>query len=205
MFVRESVVDSVNLRVGSQNILTHLVHGVLHARAVLVCKSVHGDAAGSRPGFIETVGSSLDVLDSLEETPLPVTFNGGAENAIVRLGEDGVRIVDIEAEKRRAGTLQNQEILDARLNGDALALASNDVDDSCVIAVAVEGMRMRLALERHSRPAMNNDIDVSHVDVLICGDEVRRQDRCEEFWRCDGVLLRQDVCGLFLCIGRYNN
>jgi hypothetical protein len=50
-----------------------------------------------------------------------------------------------------------------------------------------------------------DDVDMRCMNVFVCVYKVRRQDRGEKFRRCDWVLLCEDVGGLFLGVGGYDD
>lgn len=66
-------------------------------------------------------------------------------------------------------------------------------------------MRVRLALDVEARPAVLGYLDVRGVDVRVRGDEVVSDGCGELLGRADGVLLCEDVDGLLLRVGGYDD
>jgi len=91
---------------------------------------------------------------------------------------------------------------DRRGDLNALALGNVNLNVAGFSAIAQEGVRMRLAVDGHAGPAVGDDVDMGSVDVAVFLDEVRPDDRPEDFGGCDGVLFGEDedcvfdgVCG----------
>lgn len=132
------------------------------------------------------------MVESIKGLPCPPAIDFGAQDTVVHLWERGVLVAD-KVMEGRAGTLEDKETGDSRTDGDALTFSGNGLDITCLGTIAEEGVRMRLPVNGHPGPAMGDDLDVSGVDMFVCGDEVGGDDGGEEFgWR-DRMLLGQDV------------
>ncbi len=83
MLVGQRVVDCLEQGLGCQDLLAHLVHGVLHTRAFLERKESEGDLAGVGPRVIEFVHVLLDRVNAGEGRPRPVGVNRSAEDAVI--------------------------------------------------------------------------------------------------------------------------
>lgn len=159
MLIRQRILNSINQGLLAQNLVGHLVHGVLDTGTVIIGESLEGDIPGSLPGRVELVGNGADLVQSTEALPVPVGSNVGAENAIPGLLERGIFVAD-EAVELRAGALEHGQAADRGLDIDALALDDVDLDVAGLVAVLVERVRVRLAVEVHAGPAMGDDLDV---------------------------------------------
>lgn len=53
MLVWQRVVNRSDSRYSGQDLITHLVHGVLDACATVRCKGLDGDGPGTVPGLVE--------------------------------------------------------------------------------------------------------------------------------------------------------
>ena len=62
-----------------------------------------------------------------------------------------------------------------------------------------------LAINGDSGPSVLDDLDVGGVDVLVSLDKMCAEDRGEQFWWVDRVLLCLDVDGVLHRIGRNND
>lgn len=200
VLVRKRVFDRRDEFLGGQDGFAHGVHGRLDAGAVVLGEDLHGGIARLGPGGREETGFALDGLERRERLPVPGRIDFGAENAVVGLGESGEFIAP-EAVEGGAGALQDQEASDRGLDVDARA-GNIDLDVAGLVAVAEEGVRMRLAVDGHARPAVGDDADVRDGDVGVAGEEVLAEDGAKELWRIDGVLLGGDVDGVLDRVGR---
>jgi hypothetical protein len=202
VFVGECVVNCVDLGNSSQNLVSHLVHGRLHTGAVVLGECLQCDISRSFPSTVEVNG--LDLFQCLEELPLPARFDVCAEDAIPGLGQTCV-LVAVEAVECRAGALEHQQLLDLGADGRALSLPCDCLDDANFIAVAVEGVGVRLAVDFHASPSVLDNLDVCSVDVGICVDEVIADDGGKLLRGVDGVLFGKNVGSLLLGVCCNNN
>jgi hypothetical protein len=201
VLVGQSVLDIRCVRGSNKDLVAHVVHGGLHTRAVLLCKCVDGNLSGSLVALVELVLLFADLFDILELLPLPRVLNLSAENAVPGFGKSGV-LVSVEAVEGRAGALENQEAVNAGLNGDALTASCDDLDGALVGTVAEEGVRVVLAVDGHATPAVDDNLDMCDVNVAVSVDEVLAKNGSEELRRVDGVLFGKHIDGLLLGIGR---
>lgn len=202
VLVGQAVNDRLDLGCLCQNLLAHLVHGVLHAGRVLLCKRLHGDCPGIRVCFVENGLLLLHLLEAAKLVPLPCRLDLCAENAVPRLRQTG-ELVAVEAVECRARRLEHKQLLDSTLDADALALAEDGLDGADLGAVAEERVRVWLALDLHARPAVHNDLDVAGVDVRVSRDKVVSEDGGKDLGHRDVVLLGHDVDRLLLRVGCY--
>lgn len=131
---------------------------------------------------------------------MPASFNLSAENAIPRLGELGV-LVTVEAMEGGSSTLEHKQFLDLGTDRHALALPGDRLDDANFLAITVEGVWVRLAVDVHTGPSVLDDLDMRGMDVRVCRDEVLTNDGGKLLRGVDGVLLREDVGSLLLGVG----
>lgn len=203
VFVRQRVLDSLDERLGRQNLLGHLVHGSLHTGTVVMGKSLEGDLPGRGPGGIELGDVRADLAEVAEALPLPGGIHVGAQDTIPGLLEGGVLVAQ-EPVELRASALEHGEARDGGLDVDAGALGHVHLDIAGFLAVADEGVRVGLAVNVHARPAVGDDVGVRGMDVLVFLDEVGAQDGAEELGGSDGVLLGEDVDGILNRVGSNN-
>jgi hypothetical protein len=202
VLVGQSVVDSLDEGNCSENVVAHFVHGGLDAGAVVLGEDLHCDVACRFPGAVKV--DSLDLFQGLEQLPLPASLNICAENAVPCLGEAG-EFVAVETVEGGAGALKDQQLLNLGADRDTLALAGDGLNDTDLIAVTVEGVWVRLAVNLHAGPSVLDDLDVSGVDMGVLGDEVVADDGSELLWGVDRVLLCEDVGCLLLGVGGYDD
>lgn len=107
----------------------------------------------------------------------------------------------MEAVEGRSSALENQQAVDARLDGDALATSCNEFDGALVGTVAKERVRVSTTIDGHATPAVDDDLDICDMNVAVGVDEVLAKDGSEELRRVNGVLLGEDIDGLLLGIG----
>lgn len=137
MLVRQAVADSLDLGSLDEDLLAHLVHGVLHTGRVLLGKSLESDLSCVGVCLVEDGRLLLDLLQSGELLPLPCALDLGAENAVPDLGKTGV-LVAVEAIKGGPGRLEHEEFLDSALDADALAFARAGLNGADLGTVAEE-------------------------------------------------------------------
>lgn len=195
VLVREDIVDLFNLRYSSKNELAHLVHGSLHAGAVVLCESLHRDIPRLLVRAVEV--HIYNLADILERLPLPSRFDLGAEDAVPGLWQPG-ELIAVEAVECGSRALQHEQLLDLGADLDALILARDGLDYADLLAVAVERVRVRLAVDGHAGPAVLDNLNVCSVDVGVLLDEVVAEDGGKALGRVDGMLFCEDVDGLLL-------
>lgn len=164
MLVRQRVVNIRNKWLSSQDLLAHLVHGVLDTGGFFDSEQPEGDLAGLGMGCIELVDVILYVLQLGEDIPLPAGVDASAEDAIPRLREGGVFVSDERMEHASCG-LEDKEFRDATSDLDAFASDCVGVDQTFLGAVSEEGVRMWLAVNFHACPSVLDYGDVGGVDV----------------------------------------
>lgn len=196
MLVREGIVDLGNQGLSSQNLLTHLVHCVLDTGAVLGRKEAEGDLANLFPGLVELGHVLFDRIQRLKCGPGPAGVHRSAQNAVVCVLEDGIVVGD-EAVELRASALKDEQFGNAGSDLDAFALVHIGLDHSLLGPVSEEGMRVGFAVDSQPGPSMLDDSNVCRVNVLVGVDEVSSEDGSKLLGRVDGVLLCNDVGGLF--------
>jgi hypothetical protein len=101
------------------------------------------------------------------------------------------------------GALEHEQTLDSTANINSLALARYNLNVTGFRAVAVEGVWVWLAINSHAGPAVDNDLDVCSVDVLVSFDEVVAEDAGKQLRWSDWVLLGGDVDGVLHRISGY--
>jgi len=198
VLVGQRVVDGLNQRNRSQNLVAHLVHSVLDTSTHIGSECLERNVPRSLPRSI--VIHSLRLIKRLEDLPLPARLNLRAENTIPGLRKL-CELVAVKAVERRPGALKYQQLLDLRAERDALALSGHRLDNANLLAVTEERVRVRLAVNSHARPAVLNDLDVCGVDVGVGFNEVRTDYSGEGLGWADGVLLCEDVACLLLGVG----
>ena len=105
----------------------------------------------------------------------------------------------------RASALQNKEPSNGRTNFNTLTINRGSFDIPGLSAVPEEGVRVRIATNKQTSPAVHFNFDVSGVDVLIGINEMSRNDGRKELRRRDRVLLCHDVDGLLHSIGGHHD
>ncbi|KAB8339148.1 hypothetical protein FH972_022084 [Carpinus fangiana] len=207
VLVGQGVVNGGGLGHGGQDLLAHLVHGVLHAGALLDGKRLERDPPRRLPRRVELarVGRGLHLGQPREHAPRPPALDLGAQDAVLRLRQHRVcvrRVVAVEGAARR---LEHQQAGDAAAQRNALAARRNGVDGARVRPVAVEGVRVRRPADLHARPAVLRDVDARDGEVCVAVEEVLRQARRVELDRQHRRLLGQDVGCLLLRVGRHDD
>lgn len=204
MLVGQRILDCLDQRDSLENLLSHLVHGGLHTGAVVLRKDLESDVPRSSPCVIKLGDLGLDRIEVRKHLPVPVCIDFGAENPVPRLLEGRV-LVAHEAPELGVGALQHQETGNPRVDLNSLALRYVNLNVPRLVAVTQERMRVGLAVDRQTGPAVSDNVDVGRMDMSIFLDEVSTQDRSKQLWRSDGVLLGQDVDGVLDRIRGYDN
>lgn len=195
MLVGQRIVNRGDGWHSAQDLIAHLVHGVLDASATVGGKCLDCDSPGTIPGRVKFWHHGLDMVESIKGLPCPSTVDFGAQDTVVHIRERRVLVAD-KVMEGRPSAFEDEKTGDRRTDGDALTFPSNGFDITRLCAITEKGVRMRLSVDCHPSPTMCNDLDVSGVDVFVCCDEVSGHDGSEEFRRRDGMLLRQDVNGV---------
>ena len=204
VLIGEGVVNRFDQWHCCQDLFAHFIHGVLDASTVVRSEGLQSNLAGSIPRLVKLGHYRLDFGKGGEGLPLPASLNLGAQNAVPCLRELSV-CVAVEAIEGRTGALKNKKLLNLGAQEDALVFPCNGLDNTNFLAVAEKGVWVWLSINGHARPPVLDDLDVCGVDVRVGLDEVGSDNGCEELGRCDRVLLGEDVAGLLLGVGGYDN
>ena len=199
MLVGQGVVGLVSLGHGIQDLLAHLVHGVLDRRALVLGKSLERDVAGRLPRLVEALNALLHLGQVGELLPGPAGVHVGGQDAVPRLLEGG-ELVPHEAVEGGAGALEHLQADDAALEEDALP-GNGGLDVAGLLAVAQEAVGVGLAVDGHARPAVDRHVDVGGADVGVLVEEMAAQDAGVQLRGVDGVLLGLDVDGVLDGVG----
>lgn len=200
MLVGQRVFHRLDQGLESQDLVGHLVHGILHTGTVVLSEGLKSDITSSSPGSVELGNVGLDFIKIAEALELPIGVDIGAENAIPCFGESGVLITD-EAPELGVGALKNCKAMDGRVDVNTLALGHIHLHVSGFLAVPVERVWVRLAVDVQTGPAVGDDVNVRNVDVVVFLDEVGAEDGTEELRGSYWVLLCENVDGVFDRIG----
>ena len=200
MVVGKRVVDLVNIGGGSENVLRHLVHGGLDRGTVVLGEPLEGYASGIVVGLVELGSSILDGAQVRKRLPVPRGIDVGGHDAVPGLGEGG-ELVAVEAMEGRASALEDGQIGDARVDGNAVAAGDAGDNVALLLALLDEAVRVRLAVDIHADPALGDDLDIGGVDVAVLFDKVAADDGGKQLGRSDGVLLGEDEDGVLHCVG----
>lgn len=175
MVIRQRILNGIQQRHSSKNLLSHLIHRRLDRGTVILSKGLEGNSAGRLPSSIELLKVCLDLGKASEAAPLPVRCDISAEETIPGLLEGGVLVAD-ETPELGTGALQHGQAVDRGVDVDSLALNHVDLHVASLGARLDERVRVRLAVDVHAHPAVGDDIDVRRVDVAVLLDEVCAQD-----------------------------
>lgn len=104
-----------------------------------------------------------------------------------------------------ASALENSQTDDGAVDRNALLAANAGLNIAGLLAILHEAVRVRLAVDLQTSPAVRLNTDVGDVDVGILLDEVASKDRSKELRRGDRVLLGGDVNGILDRISGDNN
>lgn len=195
VLVGQHIVDLRDERNLCKDQFAHLVHGSLHARAVVFGEGLHREVPRALPCAIEVDLAHLGEVG--KRLPLPARLDLSAEDAVPGLGQ-AREFVAVETVEGRSGALEHEQLLNLGSDLHALILARDGLDNADLLAVAEERVRVWLAVDGHARPAVLDDLDVCGVDVRVGLDEVVAEERGKLLGRVDGVLLGLDVDGLLL-------
>jgi hypothetical protein len=204
VLVRQRIIHRLNLRNSSQNGIRHLVHHSLHTGTILLCEEAERDLTCAAPRIIKARRVSLHRSDCREQLPSPGSIHLGAEDPVPDLGQRGVFVAH-KAPELRACALQHVQALDAGGDFDALALGHVDLHVARLGAVAQERVRVRLAVDSHTCPAVGDDADVRDVDVAVRLDEVGADDGTKELGGGHWVLFGEDEDGVFNGVGGHDD
>jgi hypothetical protein len=173
--IRQRILNSIQQRYSSKNLLSHLVHRSLDRGTVILSKGLEGNSAGCLPSSIELLKVRLDLGEASEAAPLPIRRNIGAEETVPGLLEGSVLVAD-ETPELGTGALQHGQALDRRVDVDTLALNNVDLHVASLGTGLDKRVRVRLAVNVQAHPTVGHDIDMSRVDVAVLLDEVCAQD-----------------------------
>lgn len=175
MNIRQRILNSIQQRHSSKNLLSHLVHRSLDRGTIILSKGLEGNSASRLPSSIELLRVRLNISEASKAAPLPVRRNISAEETVPGLLEGSVFIAD-ETPELGAGALQHGQTLDRRVDINTLALDNVDLYVASLGAGLDKRVRVRLAVDVQAHPAVGHDIDVRRVDVTVLLDEVCAQD-----------------------------
>lgn len=193
--IRQRIVNSLQERLNSKNLLSHLVHSRLDGGTVILSKGLEGNSAGRLPSSIELLNVCLDIGKTSEAAPLPVRGDISAEETVPGLLEGRVFVAD-ETPELGTGALQHGQASDRAFDVDALSFDDVDLHVARLGARLDKRVRVWLAVDLHAYPAVGNDVNVRRVDVAVLLDEVCAQDRAEQLRWGYGVLLGCDEDGV---------
>lgn len=204
MVVGKRVLHRLDQRHTREDLLAHLVHGVLHTGAVILGKGLEGNFASQLPSSIELVGMSLNLGQAVEPAPLPVGSNISAQDAVPGLLEGSILVTD-KAPELGVGALEHGQAIDGGVDVNALALDNVNLHIAGLGTILDERVRVFLAIDVHAHPAVGDDVDVGSVDVGILLNEVRAEDGAEQLRRCHGLLLSSYVDSILDRVGGHDN
>lgn len=191
MLVRQRIGNQVCLRHGGQDLLAHLVHGILHTGALILGKSGERNVASLLPCRVKLGARLPHGLYIRKGLPLPGSVNISGQDAVPGLSQSGV-LVPNEAVEGRSSTLEHSQTHDAAANDDVVLAADAGLDSACLLAVAQKAVWVRFSLDLHARPAVRDDLDIGDVDVAVFLNKVGAEDGGEQLRWIDGVLLGGD-------------
>lgn len=128
VFVGQRIVNCFDQRSRGQDLLAHLIHGILYAGALVFGERLECDFACILPCFVELRNLPLNVIESSENLPFPASIDRGAEDTVPDFGQSGV-IVPNEGVESRSGALQHQKIGDCGSDLNALAFTNSGFND----------------------------------------------------------------------------
>ena len=204
VLIGQTVIDVLDFWDSVQDRTAHLVHGVLHRRAVLLRERLHGDSASIAPRLVELGNSSLHSIQSRECLPGPSAIHIRGQNSVPDLRQCCV-FIPHEAVELRTGALEHQESNNSRADINSLAPGDLSLDVAGLVSVAIEGVWVWFAVNSHACPSVCDDLDVRGCEVRVGLDEVGAEDGGKELGGCDGVLFGFDVDGVFHGVGGYNH
>lgn len=204
MLVGQRVANNLHLGRLLQDLLAHLVHGVLDRGGLVLGERLEGDVAGRLESLVEPLNALLHVGDGGKGLPVPGGINVGRQDTVPSLAEGGVLVPD-EAVEGRAGGLKDGETLDGGLELNASLAGDASFHVAGLVAVAVEAVGVGLAVDVDASPSVNDHLDVGGVDVGVLVEEVLAEVGGVKLRGVDGVLLGLDVNGVLDRIGSHNN
>ena len=105
VLVGQGIIDGLNAWSSFKNLVTHFVHGVLHAGTRVFRERLHGDITSLGPSFIDSLCLGFDLVDTGENLPRPASVDGSAENPIIHIWQCR-EVVANEAMELGASALQ---------------------------------------------------------------------------------------------------
>lgn len=85
MLVWQRIVNRSDGRHSGQNLITHLVHGVLDACATVRGKGLDRDGPGTVPRLVKFWYHRFDMVESIEGLPCPSAVDFGAQDTVAYL------------------------------------------------------------------------------------------------------------------------
>ena len=207
VLVRKRVVYGFDFGHGFENLLTHLVPGVLGAWTTFRCKGFEGDGSSGLPRLVEFGNGRLHLLHTAERVPDPSAIDFGAQDSIVDVWQGRV-LISIETVKGGPSTFEHQKSGNGRANTDitdTLVFVRSRLHVPGLRAITEEGVRMRLAPYDQSSPSVSDNLAPRGVDVIVLLNEMGSNDCPEKLGRRDGMLLGHDVDGVLHCVCRHHN
>lgn len=107
VLVRKGVVYGFDFGHGIQDLLAHLIQGVLDARTTFLCKSLEGDRSSGLPRLVKFGNCRLHVLNAAERIPGPSAVDFGAQDSVVNVRQGGVLVL-VKIVERGPGTFEHQ-------------------------------------------------------------------------------------------------
>ena len=196
MLIRQRILHRLNQRLIPQNLIRHLVHGILHTGTIILGKDPQGNIPRLSPGSIKPRHVRAHLIQIPKALPAPIRRDIGTQHTIPRLFQRGVLVAQ-EAPELRVCALEYRQAADTRGDIHAGGLGHVDLHGAGLLAALDEGVRVWLAVDGHAVPAVGDDVGMGGVDVRVCLDEVGGEDGAEELGGCDGVLFGEDVDGVF--------
>ena len=170
MLVGQGESDSLDLWGRVEDLLGHLVHGILNAGAFVFSESLHANGRSILKSLVELGSCLLDGL-GIRELPAPSGIDISRENPVMGLTERGELVAD-EAVESRPRALEHAQAGDAADETDAILPGDPGLDVAGVLAVPPERVGMGFAVDGHAGPAVGDDLDVGYVDVGVLVEEV---------------------------------
>ena len=138
MLVGQRVPDVLNLRDNGQDLVAHLVHGVLHASTGILCKGIQSNLPGLAPSLSKLWRKPFDLVESRECLPIITTLDLGAQDSVPRLGQLSV-LVAVEPVEGGSSALEHKQLVDARRQADSATIVACDaVNLAQLLAISVE-------------------------------------------------------------------
>lgn len=199
VLVGESVVNLANSLVITQDLLLHLVHGGLDGSRVILGKGIHGDLLNRLVDLGEVDLISQDRGAVARESPGGI--NGGREDTVPDFRKSGV-LITVEAVESGTGGLENEQVLESRLNSDLVTVTVLcDMGGGDILTITDERVRVKLTVNNHTRPLVLDDLNVGNVDVLVLLENMLSDLLSKDFNVVNvGTTLGQDVASVLASV-----